>query len=94
MGRSVKKGPFVNAKLMEKVKKAKDRGDRKPIKTWNRESTITPEFIGVTLAVHNGKKFFNVYVSENMVGHRLGEFVPTRVFKAHGAHTERSATST
>jgi len=94
MARSVKKGPFVDERLTEKIKKAKEKGDRKPIKTWNRQSTITPEFIGLTLLVHNGKRFFSIYVSENMVGHKLGEFVPTRTFKAHGAHTERSVTAT
>jgi small subunit ribosomal protein S19 len=94
MGRSVKKGPFVDKKLMKKVEKAKKENSRKPIKTWSRSSTITPEFVGLTLAVHNGKTFVNVYITENMVGYRLGEFVHTRIFRAHGAHTERTATPT
>ncbi|MCX7648902.1 MAG: 30S ribosomal protein S19, partial [Elusimicrobiales bacterium] len=72
MARSLKKGPFVDEKLMEKVKKAIESGDKKPIKTWSRRSTIVPEFIGLTFAVHNGKKFIPVYVTENMIGHKLG----------------------
>lgn len=84
MSRSLKKGPFINAKLLKKVKKAKDTNDRKPIKTWARASTITPEMVGLTFAVHNGKHFIDVYVDENMVGHKLGEFSPTRTFRGHG----------
>ena len=83
MGRSLKKGPFVEAKLMKKVETMIASGDRKMIKTWSRRSTIVPEFIGFTFAVHNGKKFIPVYVTENMVGHKLGEFSPTRTFKGH-----------
>lgn len=83
MPRSLKKGPFVDESLFEKINKAKDTGDRKVIKTWSRRSTILPEFVGITLAVHNGKKFIPVFVSENMVGHKLGEFSPTRTFHAH-----------
>jgi len=81
--RSLKKGPFVEEKLMTKVKKMEDSGDKKIIKTWSRRSTIIPEFIGYTFAVHNGNKFIPVYVTENMVGHKLGEFAPTRTFRGH-----------
>ncbi len=94
MGRSIAKGPFVDAKLMEKVESARKKNDRKPIKTWSRRSTITPEFIGLTFSVYNGKKFLPVFVTENMVGHKMGEFVPTRVFKKHGAATEVSMDKT
>ena len=83
MPRSLKKGPFVDQSLFDKVSKARDMGDRKVIKTWSRRSTILPEFVGTTLAVHNGKKFIPVFVSENMVGHKLGEFSPTRTFHGH-----------
>jgi small subunit ribosomal protein S19 len=81
--RSLKKGPFVDEKLMKKVNKALEAGDKKIIKTWSRRSTIVPEFIGLTFAVHNGMKFIPVYVTENMVGHKLGEFSPTRTYKGH-----------
>lgn len=84
MARSLKKGPYVEDKLMDKVTKVRRTGDRKPIKTWSRRSVITPEFVGITFSVHNGKKFLPVFVTENMVGHKLGEFAPTRVFKKHG----------
>ncbi|MFH1996620.1 MAG: 30S ribosomal protein S19 [Candidatus Omnitrophota bacterium] len=90
MPRSTKKGPFIDEKLLMKVQKAKQAGDRKPIKTWARRSTITPDFIGVTLAVYNGKKFIPVFITENMVGHKVGEFSPTRIFKKHGSATEVS----
>lgn len=83
MARSIKKGPFVDDHLAKKVDKAKETGDRKVIQTWSRRSTITPEFIGLTLAVHNGKTFVPVFVTENMVGHKLGEFSPTRTFYSH-----------
>ena len=83
MPRSLKKGPFVDGHLTEKVARARETGDRKVIKTWSRRSTILPEFVGVTLAVHNGKKFIPVFVTENMVGHKLGEFSPTRTFHGH-----------
>ncbi|MCX7769979.1 MAG: 30S ribosomal protein S19 [Proteobacteria bacterium] len=83
MGRSSKKGPFVDDHLMKKVKTAIDTGDKKVIKTWSRRSTILPEFVGLTFAVHNGKKFIPVFVTENMVGHKLGEFAPTRTFHGH-----------
>ncbi len=90
MGRSVKKGPFIDADLLEKVEGMNASRQKKVIKTWSRRSTISPEFVGHTLAVHNGRKFIPVYVTENMVGHKLGEFAPTRTFRAHGSHTERS----
>ncbi len=83
MPRSVKKGPFVDDHLIEKVQSANDSGSRQVIKTWSRRSTILPEFVGLTFAVHNGKKFIPVFVSENMVGHKLGEFSPTRMFHGH-----------
>lgn len=83
MPRSLKKGPFVDEKLMKKVKAAISTGEKKLIKTWSRRSVILPDFIGYTFAVHNGKKFIPVYVTENMVGHKLGEFSPTRTFKGH-----------
>lgn len=85
MPRSLKKGPFVDDHLVRKVTKAKETGDRKVIKTWSRRSTILPEFVGLTLAVHNGKKFIPVFISENMVGHKLGEFSPTRTYYGHAA---------
>ncbi len=91
MGRSLKKGPFVDDHLMEKVIKMTASGVKKPIKTWSRRSMVLPEFVGHTFAVHNGKVFNTVFVTENMVGHRLGEFSPTRTFKKHGAHTEKAA---
>ena len=84
MPRSLKKGPFVEQKLLAKIDAAVARGDKKPIKTWSRRSMITPDFVGLTFVVHNGKTFTNVYVTENMVGHKLGEFAPTRIFRAHG----------
>ena len=91
MPRSVKKGPFVDEKLAAKVEEVNRIGDKKVIRTWSRRSTITPDFVGLTLAVHNGNKFIPVYVSENMVGHKLGEFSPTRTFRAHsGRSTERA----
>ncbi|MEO0249366.1 MAG: 30S ribosomal protein S19 [candidate division WOR-3 bacterium] len=83
MPRSLKKGPYVQESLLAKVIKAKEAQDRRVIKTWSRRSTITPDFVGLTLAVHNGKKFIPVYVTENMVGHKLGEFAPTRTFYGH-----------
>jgi small subunit ribosomal protein S19 len=89
MGRSLKKGPFVDGHLMEKIEKMG--AVKKPIKTWSRRSLITPDFVGHTFLVHNGKIFNSVFVTENMVGHRLGEFSPTRTFKKHGAHTEKVA---
>lgn len=84
MPRSLKKGPFVDQKLLAKIDAAVEKGDKKPIKTWSRRSMITPDFVGMTFLVHSGKVFTTVYVTENMVGHKLGEFAPTRIFKAHG----------
>ena len=90
MARSIKKGFFVDPHLMDKVEKSVKSGSRKPIQTWSRRSTITPDFVGQTLNVHNGKNFISVYVTENMVGHKLGEFAPTRQFRTHGAHTAKA----
>ncbi len=92
--RSLKKGPYVDPVLIEKLEKMKAKGKKEPIKTWSRRSTIIPDFVGYTFAVHNGKNFVNVYITENMVGHKLGEFAPTRIFRGHGAHTERTAEKT
>jgi len=89
MGRSLKKGPYVEESLLKKVKKM-GRETKKPIKTWSRRSMIIPEFVGHTFAIHNGKDFQNVFVSEEMVGHKLGEFAPTRKFTRHGAHSKRT----
>lgn len=83
MARSIKKGPFVDIHLLDKILKANESGDKKVIKTWSRRSTIIPECVGMTFAVHNGKKFVPVYVSENMIGHKFGEFAPTRQFNSH-----------
>jgi small subunit ribosomal protein S19 len=84
MPRSVKKGPFIDEKLVKKVQKMLASGQRQPIKTWSRRSTVTPEFVGVTIAVHNGKQHIPVFITENMVGYKLGEFAPTRIFRKHG----------
>lgn len=89
MPRSLKKGPFVDVKVMKKANAVIEGGERKIIKTWSRRSTIMPEFIGLTFAVHNGKKFVPVYVTENMVGHKLGEFSPTRTFKGHAGSEKK-----
>lgn len=89
MARSLKKGPFVEWKLLEKIDRMNESGARKPIKTWSRRSTVTPDFVGHTFNVHNGKTFIPVFVTENMVGHKLGEFAPTRIFKKHGSHTAK-----
>ena len=85
MARSIKKGPFVDAHLVKKVETANTNRDKKPIKTWSRRSTILPDFVGLTIAVHNGKQHIPVFVTENMVGHKLGEFALTRTFKGHAA---------
>jgi len=85
MGRSLKKGPFVDAHLIDKIEAARSTNDKRPIKTWSRRSTILPEFIGLTIAVHNGKQHIPVFVTEHMVGHKLGEFSLTRTFKGHTA---------
>ena len=94
MSRSLKKGPFVDEKLLKKVLKMKETGDKRVIKTWARRSTITPDMVGFTFAVHNGKKFTPVFITENMVGHKLGEFAPTRIFKGHGEHRKESTAKT
>jgi len=92
MGRSIKKGPFVDTHLLEKVEVMNQGPEKKVIKTWSRRSTVVPEMVGHTLAVHNGKKFIPVYITENMVGHKLGEFAPTRIFKGHTTRVaERAA---
>ena len=94
MPRSVKKGPFVDHHLQAKVEAARATSDKRPIKTWSRRSTITPDFVGLTIAVHNGKQHIPVYISENMVGHKLGEFALTRTFKAHSADKKVEAPTT
>ena len=83
MARSVKKGPFVDPKLLKKINTLNDEGEKKVIKTWSRQSMVTPDFVGHTLAIHNGNKFIPVFIYENMVGHKLGEFAPTRIFRMH-----------
>lgn len=83
MARSINKGPFVDPKLIRKIQAINDKGKKKVIKTWSRQSMVTPDFIGHTLAIHNGNKFIPVYIYENMVGHKLGEFAPTRIFRMH-----------
>jgi len=94
MARSSKKGPYIDKKLLAKVNKQKAGGDRAPIKTWARACQIAPEFVGTRLAVHNGRTFIEVFVTEAMVGHRLGEFSPTRVFRGHGQVTKRTMEKT
>ena len=91
MPRSLKKGPFIDAKLLRKIEKMDEVGDRKVIKTWARRSTISPEFVGHTFAVHNGNKFIPVFVTENMVGHKLGEFSKTRIFRSHTTKAQKEA---
>lgn len=90
MARSLKKGPYVEPSLQAKIDKVKESKSRAPVKTWSRRSTITPDFVGMTFNVHNGKVFNPVFVTENMVGHKLGEFSFTRTFKKHGAHTAKA----
>ena len=91
MSRSTKKGPYIDQNLLEKIQKMKASGDKKIINTWARNSDISPEFVGFTLGIHNGRKFLPVYITEQMVGHKLGEFSPTRFFKGHGAaHTKEA----
>ena len=90
MARSIKKGPFVDHHLLKKVEAARSTSDKRPIKTWSRRSTIVPDFVGLTLAVHNGKQHVPVYITENMVGHKLGEFAMTRIFKSHSAVGKRT----
>ena len=89
MSRSLKKGPYIDTKLLAKIQAMNRSGEKRVIRTWSRRSTITPELVGHTLAVHNGKRFFPVYISENMVGHKLGEFAPTRIFRSHGGRAGR-----
>ncbi len=91
MPRSLKKGPFVDERLLEKVKKLSSVGVRQAIKTWSRRSTIIPEFVGLTFAVHDGKRHIPVFVTENMVGHKLGEFAPSRIFRKHGGVKAKKA---
>ena len=91
MSRSIKKGPFVDHHLIKKVEAARATNDKRPIKTWSRRSTVIPDFVGLTIAVHNGKQHIPVYISENMVGHKLGEFALTRTFKAHSADRKSAA---
>jgi small subunit ribosomal protein S19 len=91
MPRSLKKGPFVEEKLLEKVENARKSGSRQPIKTWSRSSTIIPDFVGFTIAVHDGRKHIPIFVTENMVGHKLGEFAPTRIFRKHGGVKAKKA---
>ncbi len=92
MARSLKKGPFIDLHLQKKVDEMNRQNDRKIIKTWSRRSTVTPDFVGHTLAIHNGKKFIPIFISENMVGHKLGEFSPTRTFRSHGGKTKKAVT--
>lgn len=94
MSRSLKKGPYIDEKLMKKALAAKASSSRTPIKTWARACQIPPEFVGLTFLVHQGKNFITVYVTESMVGHRLGEFAPTRTFRTHGKMTEKSVAKT
>jgi small subunit ribosomal protein S19 len=92
MSRSIKKGPFVDTHLLQKIAKANATNDRRPIKTWSRRSMILPDMVGLTIAVHNGRQHVPVLVSENMVGHKLGEFAPTRTFKAHSGDKKTTTT--
>lgn len=94
MSRSTKKGPYVDERLLKKINRLKAEGKKEPIKTWSRSSQISPEFVGQTFAVHNGKKFIEVFINEAMVGHRLGEFAPTRTFRGHGKMVKRLTTKT
>ncbi|MCH9813507.1 MAG: 30S ribosomal protein S19 [Epsilonproteobacteria bacterium] len=89
MARSLKKGPFIDGHLLKKVIKAKEAGDKKPIKTWSRRSTILPDMIGLTFSVHNGRNFIPVYITENHIGYKLGEFAPTRTFKGHKGSVQK-----
>ncbi len=90
MGRSLKKGPYCDEKLLKKIIEMNEKGEKRVIKTWSRRSTIFPEMVGHTIAVHDGRRHVPIYITEDMVGHKLGEFAPTRIFRGHGAHTERS----
>ncbi len=90
MARSIKKGPFVDAKLLKKVEQNNRLGQKRVIKTWSRRSMIVPDFVGQTFAIHNGKQHMPIFITENMVGHKLGEFAPTRTFRQHGSHTNKA----
>ncbi len=90
MSRSTKKGPFVEERLLRRIQEMNARGEKRIVRTWSRASTIFPDMVGHTIAVHDGRRHVPIYISENMVGHKLGEFAPTRFFRGHGAHTERS----
>jgi small subunit ribosomal protein S19 len=92
MGRSTKKGPYIDEKLAKKIQQLNNTGEKKVIKTWARASIVTPDFVGHTIAIHNGKKFLPIFISEQMVGHKLGEFAPTRFFKGHGASHNKEIT--
>lgn len=92
MSRSLKKGPYIEASLMKKIEQMNEKGDKKVIKPWSRRSTIFPDMVGHTIAVHDGRRHVPIFISEDMVGHKLGEFAPTRTFRGHGHHTERSTT--
>jgi small subunit ribosomal protein S19 len=94
MGRSIKKGPYIDSKLLIKIERMNRSGEKRPIKTWARRSMISPEFVGHTLAIHAGKQHISIFITENMVGHRLGEFAPTRIFRKHGVHTDKAKTLT
>ena len=94
MSRSVKKGPFVDESLLKKIQRNRDAGSKKPIKTWSRRSVVLPEFVGLTIMIHTGKSFQSTFMTENMVGHKLGEFAPTRKFRGHGAATKTSMDKT
>lgn len=90
MSRSLKKGPYCEPKLLKRIEEMNDKGEKKVIRTWSRRSTIFPQMVGHTIAVHDGRRHVPIYITEEMVGHKLGEFAPTRYFRGHGAHTERS----
>ena len=94
MSRSIKKGPYVDENLRKKVDKMLETGSKKPIKTWARSSTVLPDFVGLTISIHDGRKFHPIFITENMVGHKLGEFAPTRTFRSHGAATKTSLEKT
>ena len=91
MSRSIKKGPFIDEKLLKKVMAMQKQRERKPIKTWSRRSTVTPDFVGLTMMIHNGRSHLPTFITENMVGHKLGEFAPTRTFRKHGGITKMTA---
>ncbi|MCG3204256.1 MAG: 30S ribosomal protein S19 [Elusimicrobia bacterium] len=94
MSRSTKKGPYIDERLLEKIRATKEKGDKRVINTWARNSDISPDFVGVTIGIHNGRKFHPVFITDQMVGHKLGEFAPTRFFKGHGAAHTKEATAT